>query len=61
MKIIENNHDKFPIQARCYNCNSLILLESEEELSQSELCEGNEYFWECPCCYMCNIIKIDEI
>ncbi len=61
MKIIENNHDKFPIQVRCYNCNSLIALESEEELSQSELCEENEYFWKCPCCDMCNIIQIDEI
>lgn len=61
MKIIENNHDKFPIRVRCYNCGSVIELEDREELSQTDICEENEFFWTCPCCDMCNIIQISGI
>lgn len=58
MKVIEDNYSKFPIQARCEHCDSLIEIEDKDDLSQT-LCDPNEYFWMCPCCDRCNIIQID--
>lgn len=59
MRIIEDNYNKFPIRVRCCECGSLIELESKEELSQTGVCEENEYFGDCPCCERCNIIQIE--
>lgn len=61
MKVIEDNYSygKFPIRIQCEHCGSIIEIEDEDELSQTEVCDPNEYFWTCPCCERCNIIQID--
>lgn len=60
MRIIQDNYSKFPINALCNNCGSIIELESEQDLTKdADSYYANEYLWRCPCCDYLNLIEIE--
>ena len=62
MKILENNYDKFPREIECYDCRSIILLESEDDcVYQPENAYPDAvecYIWTCPLCKRKNYIHL---
>lgn len=53
MKVIKDNYNKFPMEVTCERCDSVIEIESIEELEW----QGDDiYFWYCPCCGFTNKI-----
>ena len=59
MKIIEDNHIKYPIRVRCKKCNSLIELENGRDILVHKAIESPMfiyerepyiYQWVCPLC-----------
>ena len=59
MRVIQDNYSKFPINTYCNNCESIIELESDEDLTKNgEVLDADEYFWRCPCCDYLNLIEI---
>lgn len=68
MKVIENNFEKsvFPTRRTCNICDSIILLESENDCEYQPASDSSEdlfskvecYFWDCPCCGTTNYIYL---
>lgn len=60
MKIISNRHKIFPKEVECENCDSTILLESQEDVEvmeeESPFDMYIKFKWICPCCYAPNYI-----
>lgn len=58
MKVIKDNYNKFPKELICEKCESLILLESTNDVhrcGESFICT-----WQCPCCGFENITDYPE-
>lgn len=53
MKVIRDNYKKFPIEVTCADCESIVEIESIDELEW----QGDDiYLWTCPCCGFTNKI-----
>lgn len=64
MRVLENNYDKdiFPIEKKCKECYSIILLENEDDCvyqSENAFPDAAEcYIWTCPLCKRKNYIYL---
>ena len=55
MKVIKDNYNKFPMEVTCERCDSVIELESEDDLRDDGY---SEFYWLCPLCMNINYVEI---
>lgn len=55
MKVIQNNHAREVVQI-CFNCKSVVLVDTKEDLFEAYRGAGYEQ-WKCPCCEEYNDFK----
>lgn len=56
MKVIKDNYNVLPKEVTCSNCNSVILLENEQDIKEHPSI-FNAYLYTCPVCGRTNVFK----